>query len=86
MRSATRTVRKSFSLPVKLAAQVRTLANARGLSFNRMLRELIEKSIEAEGPIHQKEFFELAKRFRNVKKHRETKLLGDKLGRRVFGD
>jgi hypothetical protein len=48
-----------------------------------MLVELIENGIEAEKR-KQKEFFELAERFRNATDSEEAKHLGDKLGRMVF--
>jgi hypothetical protein len=48
-----------------------------------MLAELIENGIEAEKR-KQKEFFELAERFRNATDPEEAKRLGDKLGRMVF--
>jgi class 3 adenylate cyclase len=83
MRSANKIVRQSVSLPVNVAAQVRSLAKARRLSSSRMLVELIENGIEAEKR-KQKEFFELAERFRNATDSEEAKRLGDKLGRMVF--
>jgi hypothetical protein len=48
-----------------------------------MLVELIEHGIEAEKR-KQKEFFELAERFRNATDSEEAKRLGDQLGRMVF--
>jgi hypothetical protein len=84
MSSANKTVRQSVSLPAKVAAQVRSLAKNRKLSSNRMLVELIENGIEAEKR-KQQEFFELAEKFRNSADPEETKRLGDKLGRMVFG-
>ncbi|HKV24676.1 MAG TPA: hypothetical protein VJN93_08810 [Candidatus Acidoferrum sp.] len=85
MKSQGKSVRQSVSLPAKTAAQVRTLARTRRLSANRMLVELIENGIEAEQR-KQKEFFELAERFRNASDPEEAKRLGDELGRMVFGD
>jgi len=84
MKFANKTVRQSVSLPVKIAAQVRTLAKNRRLSSNRMLVELIENGIEAEKR-KQQEFFELAERFRNATDPKEAERLGDELGRLVFG-
>ena len=84
MRTANRTVRQSVSLPVNVAAQVRTLAKARRLSANRMLVELIENGMEAEKR-KQQEFFDLAERFRNATDPEEIKRLGDQMGRMVFG-
>ena len=85
MRTATKTVRQSVSLPERIAAQVRTLAKTRRVSSNRMLVELIENGIEAEKR-RQQEFFDLAERFRNATDPEEAKQLGDKLGQMVFGD
>ena len=85
MRSANKIVRQSVSLPVNVAAQVRSLAKTRRLSSNRMLVELIENGIEAEKR-KQQEFFDLAELFRNATDPEEVKRLGDKLGRMVFSD
>lgn len=84
MRVAEKTVRQSVSLPAKLAAQVRTLAKMRKLSANRILRELIEDGIEADKR-KQREFFELAERFRHESNPATASRLGDQLGRIVFG-
>ena len=85
MRTAHKTVRQSVSLPANVAAQVRGLAKARRLSANRMLLELIENGMEAEKR-KQQEFFDLAERFRNATDPEEVKLLGDRMGRMVFGN
>ena len=85
MRTAAKTVRQSLSLPVSLAAKVRSLAKTRRLSANRMLLELIENGMEAEAR-KQREFFDLAERFRNASKPEEVKRLGDQMGRMIFGD
>lgn len=77
-------VRQSVSLPSNIAAQVRHLAKARRLSANRMLVELIENGVEAEKR-KQREFFELAERFRAATDTKEIKRLGDRMGRMVFG-
>jgi len=49
-----------------------------------MLVELIENGIEAEER-KQREFFDLAERFRNETSPDEARRLGDELGRMVFG-
>jgi len=49
-----------------------------------MLLELIEDGIEAERR-KQKEFFDLAERFRSESDPAVAKRLGDQLGRMVFG-
>lgn len=85
VRTTNKTVRQSVSLPSDVAAQVRKLAKTRRLSANRMLVELVENGIEAEKR-KQREFFELAERFRSAADPEEAKRLGDQLGRMVFGD
>jgi hypothetical protein len=78
-------VRQSVSLPSNVAAQVRSLAKTRRVSANRMLVELIENGMEAEKR-KQREFFDLAERFRSASDPEEVKRLGDQMGRMVFGD
>jgi hypothetical protein len=85
MRTASKAVRQSVSLPANLAAQVRNMARTRRLSANRMLVELIENGIEAEKQ-KQQEFFDLAERFRNATDPKEVQRLGDQMGRMVFGN
>ena len=84
MRAARKTIRQSVSLPVDVASRVRTMAKSRRLSATRMLVELIENGIDAEQR-KQREFFDLAERFRNAKDPETAKRLGDELGRMVFG-
>ena len=85
MRTRKKAVRQSVSLPLNVAAQVRSLAKTRRVSANRMLVELIENGMEAEKR-KQREFFDLAERFRNATDPDEAKRLGDQMGRMVFGD
>jgi hypothetical protein len=77
-------VRQSVSLPPRLAKQVGKLARSRKLSKNRILLELIENGIDAEMR-KQREFFDLADRFRNERDPEAADRLGDELGRMVFG-
>ena len=84
MRTGKKAVRQSVSLPSNVAAQVRSLAKTRRLSANRMLVELIENGMEAEKR-KQREFFDLAERFRSASDPEEAKRLGDQMGRMVFG-
>ena len=84
MKSASKKVRQSVSLPANVAAQVRSLAKARRCSANRMLLELIENGMEAEKR-RQGEFFDLAERFRSATDPEEVKRLGEQMGRMVFG-
>lgn len=85
MRAEQKIVRQSVSLPAKVAVQVRAMAKTRRLSATRMLVELIENGIETEKR-KQEEFSVLAERFRAEKDPEAAKLLGDSLGRMVFGD
>jgi len=78
-------VRRSITLPPKIARQVDALARERDLSDNRVLIELIEQGIEARQQ-KEKAFFQLAERFRAADDPEQIKQLGDQLGRFVFGE
>jgi hypothetical protein len=78
-------VRRSVTLPPKIARQVESLAKQRALSDNRVLVELIEQGIEAQQQ-KEKAFFQLAERFRAASDPEQVKQLGDQLGRFVFGE
>jgi hypothetical protein len=78
-------VRQSVTLPSTVAKQIRTIARSRRLSANRVLVELVEEGIEARQR-KEKEFRDLAERFRAAKDPAEAERLGDQLGRMVFGD
>ena len=78
-------VRRSVTLPTKIARQVETLAKQRALSDNRVLVELIEQGIEVQQQ-KEKAFFQLAERFRAASDPEQVKQLGDQLGRFVFGE
>ncbi len=78
-------VRRSVTLPPKIAKQVEALAKERDLSDNRVLVELIEQGIEARQQ-KEKAFFQLAERFRAADDPEQVKQLGDQLGRFVFGE
>ena len=80
-----KTIRRSLTLPRPIAKQVDSMARRRRLSDNRVLVELIELGIEAKQQ-KEKEFFELAERFRASKDLEEIKRLGDELGLFVFGE
>ena len=78
-------IRRSVTLPPRLAKKVETLARQRDLSDNRVLVELIERGIEAQQQ-KEKAFFQLAERFRAASDPEQVKQLGDQLGRFVFGE
>jgi hypothetical protein len=85
MSASNKIVRQTVGLPAHTARQVRGLAKQRRLSANRIIVELVEEGIEAQKR-KQKEFFELAERFRASKDPQEVAKLGEDLGRMVFGD
>ncbi len=78
-------VRRSVTLPPKIAKQVESIARERDLSDNRVLVELIEQGIEARQQ-KEKAFFQLAERFRAADDPEQVKQLGNQLGRFVFGE
>src|SRR5580692_5050990 len=80
-----RQVRRSVTLPPRIAKQVDTIAKQRALSENRVLVELIEQGIAAERQ-KEKAFFQLAERFRAASDPEQVKQLGNELGRFVFGE
>lgn len=61
------------------------MAKRRRLSDNRVLVELIEEGIEAHRQ-KEKNFFQLAEKFRSADDPEQVKRLGDELGRFVFGE
>jgi len=83
-RSRARQIRRSITLPPKVAKQVETIAKQRSLSDNRVLVELIEQGIEA-AQQKEKAFFQLAERFRAASDPEQVKQLGNELGRFAFG-
>lgn len=84
MSTATKEVRRSITLPAKVASEVGRLARTRRVSATRVLVQLIEDGLEVQKQ-KEREFFDLAERFRNATDPEEVKRLGDQLGRMVFG-
>jgi len=78
-------VRRSLTLPARLAEQVERIARKRRLSDNRVLVELVEQGLEAEKE-KEKTFFALAERFRAASDPKEAKQLGEEMGRFIFGE
>lgn len=78
-------VRRSVTLPPDVARKVGTIAKQRRLSDNRVLVELIEQGLETRQR-KEREFFDLAERFRSADDPEQVKRLGDELGRFVFGE
>jgi metal-responsive CopG/Arc/MetJ family transcriptional regulator len=83
--AATKQVRRSVTLPTRLAEQVDRIAKKRRLSDNRVLVELVEQGLEAQKE-KEKAFFALAERFRAAVDPKEAKQLGDEMGRFIFGE
>jgi len=83
--AATKHVRRSVTLPTRLAEQVARIAKKRRLSDNRVLVELAEQGLEARKE-KGKAFFALAERFRAAADPQEVKQLGDEMGRFIFGE
>ena len=84
-RTSGRDVRRSVTLPPDVARKVGAIAKQRRLSDNRILVELIEQGIETRQR-KEREFFDLAERFRAASDPEQVKHLGDELGRFVFGE
>jgi predicted transcriptional regulator len=81
----TKQVRRSVTLPSRLAQQLDRIAKKRRLSDNRVLIELVEQGLEAQKE-KEKAFFALAERFRSSSDPEEVKRLGDEMGRFIFGE
>ena len=78
-------VRRSVTLPFELDQQVHAIAERRRLKANRVLIDLIEQGIEANKQ-RERNFFELAGRFRSATDPAEVKRLGDQMGQILFGE
>ena len=83
--ATTKQVRRSVTLPTRLAEQVERIARKRRLSDNRVLVELVEQGLEAQKE-KERAFFALAERFRTSADPEEVRRLGDEMGRFIFGE
>jgi len=83
--SSPKQLRRSVTLPSRLAEQVDRIARKKRLSDNRVLVELVERGLEAQKE-KEKAFFALAERFRAASDPKEVKQLGDEMGRFIFGE
>jgi len=77
-------VRRSVSLPAEIADEVNSIADARRVSQNRALVDLISDGI-AVYKQRRAEFFALADRFQASTDPAETEKLRDELARMTFG-
>lgn len=81
----TKQVRRSVTLPARLAERVTRAARKKRISENRVLVELVEQGLEAQKE-KEKAFFALAQRFRAASDPKEVKQLGNEMGRFIFGE
>jgi hypothetical protein len=82
---STKQIRRSITLPSRLAEQIERIARKKRLSDNRVLVELVEPGLEAQKE-KEKAFFALAHRFRSASDPDEIKRLGDEMGKFIFGE
>jgi predicted DNA-binding ribbon-helix-helix protein len=85
MSAKRKTMRQSVSLPSRLAHRVRTLANRRKVSTNRVLVELIETGFESQAA-EKARFLELADRLVESRNPAERRRLKQELARMTFGE
>lgn len=85
MPNSPKSLRQSLSLPPDLARRVRTLAQLKKTSANRVMVELIESGLEARED-EKKTFFELADRLAHSDDASERKRLKEELARLTFGE
>jgi hypothetical protein len=84
---STKQIRRSITLPSRLAEQIERIARKKRLSDNRVLVELVEPGLEAqEEKEKEKAFFAFAHRFRSASDPDEIKRLGDEMGKFIFGE
>jgi metal-responsive CopG/Arc/MetJ family transcriptional regulator len=77
-------IRRSISMPSEMAERVDAIAEARHVSANRAIVDLLADGIEAHEQ-RRKAFLELADRFQKSKDPAVTKRLREELARMTFG-
>jgi metal-responsive CopG/Arc/MetJ family transcriptional regulator len=77
-------IRRSVSIPSEMAEKVDAIAEARHVSANRAIIDLLADGIEAYEQ-RRKDFLALADRFQKSKDPAETKRLREELARMTFG-
>lgn len=80
-----KTVRRSVSLPLRIARKVNSLARSRRTSANRVLLDLIERGMESQDN-EKDRFFALADALAASKDAEEQKRLKAELRRMTFGE
>ena len=84
MSRSTKSVRQSVSLPARMAKDIRTIAQTRKLSANRVLVDLIEAGLQSKEAEKQR-FFALANRLTESDSPAERQRLKEELARMTFG-
>ena len=79
-----KSVRRSVSLPARVARRVRSLAKTSNASANRVIVDLIEAGLEAR-ELERKRFFDLADRLVETRDPEEQKRVKEDLARMTFG-
>lgn len=80
----TESIRRSISLPAEIAEKIESIAEARHVSANRAIIDLLAEAINAYEQ-RRKTFLELAERFQRSTDPAETERLRDELARMTFG-
>jgi DNA-binding MarR family transcriptional regulator len=81
----TRSIRRSVSLPPRVARRVKAIVTAERTSENRVLVDLIESGLAAREN-EKARFFELADRLTQAKGARERAQIKEALARLTFGE
>jgi hypothetical protein len=84
MAKAQKSVRRSVSLPARIAQHVRNIAKTRKTSSNRVLVDLIEAGLESK-EAEKERFFALADRLAESSDPGERRRIKEELARRTFG-
>ncbi len=80
-----RSVRRSVSLPQRVARRVKSLAQMKNTSASRVIADLIESGLDAREQ-ERKRFFELADRLAHSPDPEEQRRLKEELARMTFGE
>ena len=83
--STERPIRRSVSLPPRLARRVKALVKSKGTSENHVLVDLIESGLEARDR-EKARFFEIAEQLTQAKEGRDRARLKEELARLTFGE
>ena len=85
MATSEKPVRRSVSLPARVARRVRSLAQARKTSASRVLFDLIESGLETKDA-ERRRFLQLVERLAQSEDPEEQKRLKSELARMTFGE